>query len=208
MYTDKEKRKRSGGHELAFKMWTTKGARFCADQRCKKIAKLSTFTIAFLSFEIIAITIYSLYSGQEDPDSSKTITVFTLILSILFLVVSIFENAKGYNLQAHRYHSCSLEIGKIYTKLKIILAKNQDEDFNDYAILEEKEIQYEACLEKYENHEQIDYMSFKLIRKIDFEIDFWEAMIMRLTIYWNSKLMYHALIISGPIALTVFFLSK
>ena len=123
-------------------------------------------------------------------------------------MVSIFENAKGYVLQAHKYHSCGLAIGKIYTKLKIELAKNQDEDFNDYKVLEEKEVAYEACLEKHENHEQIDFMAFKLIRKVEFKIGRWEAIKMRVLIYWNSKLMYHALIIAGPIALSIFFLTR
>ena len=177
MFSSKEKRRVSGGHELAFKMWSTKGARFCADERCKKTSKLSNFTIAFLSFEVIALSIYSLSGEMDSFIDSKTITVSTLIFSILFLVLSIFENAKEYNLQARNYHACAIEIGKLYTTLKIELSKNKDEDFNDSSFLKDLEIKYEAILEKYPNHEQVDYLRFKINRSDDFKISFWQSKI-------------------------------
>lgn len=208
MYSPEEKRRVSGGHELAFKMWSTKGARFCADERCKKTSKLSNLTIAFLSFEVIALSIYSLSGELDNFIDSKTITVSTLILSILFLVLSIFENAKEYNLQAKNYHACGIEIGKLYTTLKLELSKNKDEDFNDAILLKGLEIKYEAILEKYPNHEQVDYLRFKINRSDDFKINWFQSKMTLLKIYGRTKLIYHSLILAGPAFLIIYWQYK
>ncbi len=202
MYCPKEKRRKSAGHNLVFKMWCTKGARFVADQRCKKAYNLSSFTIAFLSFEVIAISIYSL-AGTFNESENRIITSYTLILSILFLVLSIFENAKNYNVKAKDYHNCALEIGKVYSKLKFILAQNKDEDFNDEKTLDPLQREYEEILDKYENHEEIDYSKYKINKKKDFNLGKWEVILESLIIYYNTKLLYHLLLIFLPIILLI-----
>lgn len=201
MYSNKEKRRISGGHNLIFKMWATKGARFVADERCKKIYSLSSFTIAFLSFEVIAISIYSLTGNFENIIESKVITALTLILSILFLVLSIFENAKNYNVKAKDYHNCGLEIGKVYSKLKLILAKNNNEDYNEQEELDILQKEYEDILDKYENHEEIDYLQFQVNKKNDFGTDYWKVKKNKISIYFESKFLYHFLVVIGPILL-------
>jgi len=211
MYSTKEKRRVSAGHNLAFKMWSTKGARFVADERCKKTYKLSNFTIAFLSFEVIAISIYSLTGNFDSIVETKIITAWTLILSILFLVLSIFENAKNYNVKAKDYHNCGLEIGKVYSKLKMILATNGDKDFNDLNVLNPLQEEYDKILDKYENHEEVDYAQYKNNKKIDFKISKYDVFKNKVIIYFNTKLLYHFLIIIVPIILIasiVFFKSS
>lgn len=204
MYSEKEKRRKSGGHNLAFKMWACKGARFVADERCKNTAKLSSFTLAFLSFEVIAISIYSLTGNLNNVLENKTISALTLILSILFLVLSIFENAKEYSVKAKEFHNCGLEIGKVYSKLKLILAKNKDEDYNDEKILDEISKEYEVILEKYENHEEIDYKQFRINKKKDFKVGNWEKIKNVFSIYFRSQFLYHFLILIGPILAIIY----
>ncbi|WP_405567786.1 SLATT domain-containing protein [Polaribacter sp. Asnod6-C07] len=201
MYSTKEKRRVSAGHNLAFKMWSTKGARFVADERCKKSYRLSSFTIAFLSFEVIAISIYSLTGSFDSLIESKIITSWTLILSILFLVLSIFENTKNYNVKAKDYHNCGLEIGKVYSKLKMILATNKDGDFNDLKILNPLQDEYDKILDKYENHEEVDYAQYKINKKKDFKINYGYVLKNQAIIYFNTKFLYHFLIIIVPIIL-------
>jgi len=201
MFSTKEKRRKSAGHNLAFKMWSTKGARFVADERCKKTYKLSSFSIAFLSFEVIAISIYSLSGNFESIIETKIITAWTLILSILFLVLSIFENAKNYNVKAKDYHNCGLEIGKVYSKLKMLLATNGDNDYNDLSVLNPLQEDYDKILDKYENHEEVDYAQYKINKKKDFKVNRWYVLKNQIIIYYNTKLLYHFLIIIVPIVL-------
>lgn len=208
MYSVKEKRRTSGGHNLAFKMWSTKGARFVADERCKATATLSTFTIAFLSFEVIAISIYSLSGSLNNYIDSNTTTAWTLILSILFLVLSIFENAKNYSLKAKNYHNCGLDIGKVYSKLKQILANNEDKDYNDQTELNKLSTEYEDILVKYENHEQIDYLQFQVNKSKDFEINWWIKTKSQIMIYRKSSFLYHILMLTGPILLFIYISNK
>lgn len=204
MYSKKEKRRTSAGHNLIFKLWSTKGARFVADERCKKTYNLSSFTIALLSFEVIAISIYSL-AGTFNEFENKLITSYTLILSILFLVLSIFENAKNYNVKANNFHNCGLEIGKIYSKLKAILAENGDKDYNDMDIINNFQKEYDEILDKYENHEDIDYEKFRLNKRKDFELTNWEVFKSYIAIYYQNKFLYHFLLFVLPIILYSMF---
>lgn len=208
MYSLKEKRRTSGGHNLAFKMWSTKGARFVADERCKSTATLSTFTIAFLSFEVIAISIYSLSGSLNNYIDSNTTTAWTLILSILFLVLSIFENTKNYSLKAKNYHNCGLEIGKVYSKLKQILANNENKDYNDQTELNKLSKEYENILDKYENHEQIDYLQFQVNKSKDFKINWRIKTKNQIIIYGKSIFLYHILMLAGPILLFIYISNK
>ena len=147
--------------------------------------------------EVIAVNLASL-AGLLDNINPTFIPTITLILSISILVFGIFENAKNYNIRSLNYHSCGLEINKLYNEVKKHLAKNNQEDFNDEVVLDSINERFETMLAQHENHESIDFHSFILDRQKDFKLtwkDRWEK---RLILYYNSKLMYHALILLGP----------
>src|SRR5690606_4923378 len=106
---------------------------------------------------------------------------------------------------ANNFHSCGLEIGKIYSKLKAILAENGDKDYNDMNIINDFQKEYDKILDKHENHEDIDYEKFKLNKRKEFELSKWEIFISYITIYFQKNFLYHFLLFVLPIILYSMF---
>jgi hypothetical protein len=105
--------------ELNHKLWSTKGARFEANNRLKEKAFLSNTSLAFISSYLIIINLVPLYF-ENLKLSPELIGFFTTALSILLLVFTQIESSNEYKLNAHFYHSCALKISNLYNDLRII----------------------------------------------------------------------------------------
>lgn len=158
----KEYLEKSFLEELNYKIWSTKASRFNADKRLKTKAKLSNISLAFLSaYLIIAslISVYNINSGQHDNIISYIITA----LSILVLVVSQFENAQDYKLNARIYHDCGLELSLLYNELRIFKTlKTNPSEFDTYIFGKNLSDKYQNVLRNYQNHSPIDYDMFQI----------------------------------------------
>lgn len=165
----KEYLEKSFLEELSYKIWSTKGARFQADKRLKKKSKLSMISLAVLSaYLIIAslISVYNISNGNNENLINYSITA----LSILLLVVSMFENSQDYKLRANNYHNCGLELGILYSKLRIFKTlRKEPSDFEIYNFCQEMTEKYQSVLNKYDNHDPIDYDKFKTLNPNHFE---------------------------------------
>jgi len=206
MYNSSEKRKTSAGHDLAYKMWATKGSRFQADERNKKLSRISTLTISFISVEVIALNLFSIANLTPVFVDVDFLSLFTVIGSIFILLFSVLENAKSYKSKALTHHACALEIGKVYTKLKRVLASNENKDFNDDEVLESTEAEYDKILEKYENHQNVDFQKFLLDRHRDFHLGWKERWGKRINIYFRTWFVYHFFILIGPMLMLIYSL--
>ncbi|WP_336690080.1 MULTISPECIES: SLATT domain-containing protein [unclassified Chryseobacterium] len=148
--------------ELSYKIWSTKGARFEADKRLSIVSKMSNISLAFLSAYLIIAGLVSVYNINSKMNFDLINYVVTA-LSIILLVLSLYENSQNYNLRAKDFHNCSLELSKLYNELRIF--KTMSENSSDYekrnfAIKLSNE--YQTILSKYENHLSIDYDNFKI----------------------------------------------
>ncbi len=104
--------------ELNYKIWSTKASRFNADKRLKKKAMFSNISLAFLSAYLIIASLISVYNINS-ANSENIINYIITALSILVLVVSQFENAQDYKLNARIFHDCGLELSVLYNELRI-----------------------------------------------------------------------------------------
>lgn len=204
MFNEKQKKQSSAGHDLAYRLWSTKGSRFRAAERCESVAKISTFAVAFLSVEVIALNLASLAGLLKDIDPVY-IPTLTLILSISILVFGIFENAKDYRVRGLKYHSCGLEINKLYNELKRHLSANNQADFNDQTIISDINERFENVLSRHENHQNHDFHAFLLDRHKDFKLNWLKRWEKRAINYYSSKLLYHGLILLGPVLICIYY---
>ena len=153
--------------ELNYKIWSTKASRFNADKRLKIKAKLSNISLAFLSaYLIIAslISVYNINSGNNENIINYIITA----LSILVLVVSQFENAQDYKLNARIFHDCGLELSVLYNDLRIFKTlKKEPSEYEIYFFGKNLSEKYQNVLRNYQNHSPIDYDMFQ-INNIDY----------------------------------------
>lgn len=165
----KEYLEKSFLEELSYKIWSTKGARFQADKRLKKKSKLSTISLAILSaYLIIAslISVYNINNGGNENLINYSITA----LSILLLVANMFENNQDYKLRANTFHNCGLELGILYSKLRTFKTlKENSTNYEIYRFCQELTENYQNVLNKYENHDPIDYDKFKTLNTDHFK---------------------------------------
>ncbi|MBA5791557.1 SLATT domain-containing protein [Flavobacterium sp. xlx-214] len=192
--------------ELNYKFWTTKGARFTASSRLKKINRLSSYSIGFLSGYMIIIGLLSVFKLNNDQlIPSNQLGFITTGLSILILVFSQLESANDYALKADKFHNCALEIGELYNKLRYLKTNFKNEqEINSLA--EELSIEYGNVLKKYENHEPIDFEYFKTSKNDYFKLSRLKVFKIQCEYYFKTKFLYHFLIIAP--ALIIYMILK
>ncbi|GAA3773122.1 MULTISPECIES: SLATT domain-containing protein [Flavobacterium] len=148
--------------ELNYKIWSTKASRFNADKRLKTKAKISNISLAFLSaYLIIAslISVYNINTGNNENIINYIITA----LSILLLVVSQFENAQEYTLNARIFHDCGLELSTLYNDLRMFKTlKHSPSEYEMYTFAKNLSEKYQTVLRNYQNHSPIDYDMFQI----------------------------------------------
>jgi len=153
--------------ELNHKIWCTKGTRFNADSRFKKKSKLSNISVSILSAYLIIASLFSVYNVNQNSDEN-IISYLVTALSILLLVVSMHENNQDYKLRAFNFHSCGLELAEIYNRLrtfKTLEGEKSESEISDFCF--EINNKYQSILNKYDNHDDIDYDTFR-IKNLDY----------------------------------------
>lgn len=188
--------------ELNYKLWVTKGARFNASNRCKKLAQLSNRTIGYLSAYLIIINMINVY---EIPFYTKLpdnyLAFGTTALSILILVFSQFESSKNYQIAAEKYHLCALEISVLYDQLRYLKSDVAGITQSQISSITDK---YENLLRRHENHDPIDFRKFTTTKPKYFELSKIDCYTIRF-IYWiNTSMKYH-LFIYLPIFIFIAF---
>ena len=191
--------------ELNHKIWCTKGTRFNADKRLKKKSKLSNITISILSAYLIIASLFSVYNINQNSDND-IINYLITALSILLLVVSMHENNQDYKLKAFNFHSCGLELAEIYNKLrtfKTLEGEKNESEISDFC--SEINFKYQSILNKYDNHEDIDYDTFRIKDLLYFEEVFTEKEIKKIKMKLNLNIYgwYLSMIFLIPIIIIV-----
>ncbi len=198
--------KKDFGVELNYKLWATKGARFAASDRNKKMHSLSYQTIGYLSAYLIIINLINVYDlAYLSKMSSQSLGFWTTALSIIILIYSQFENAKNYSIKAEKFHQCGLEIGELYNKLrmtKTFESINRPEDE-----IQRISEQYDVVLRKYENHISTDLDIFTTTKPKYFKLTKFQISWIKIKRYFIVKLKYH-LMIYGPVIFFIVFQIK
>jgi len=190
--------------ELNHKIWCTKGARFNADSRFKNKSKWSTISVSFLSAYLIIASLISVYNINQSSDNN-IVNYLVTALSILLLVVSMYENNQDYKVRALNYHNCGLELAEIYNSLRIF--KTLKEKKSESEIVEfcsNINEQYQIILNKYDNHERLDYDTFRINNLLDYfeeELTFKDIKKIKQKLIWNIKGWYILMILIIPLLL-------
>ncbi|WP_108866333.1 SLATT domain-containing protein [Aquimarina aquimarini] len=201
----KEYLKKTFLEELNHKIWCTKGARFYADQRFKKKSKLSNISLSFLSAYLIITSLISVYNINQNTNDN-IISYLVTALSILLLVVSMYESNQDYKLRAHQYHNCGLELSEIYNKLrtfKTLKTKKTDIEIHDFS--GRINSRYQEILNRYANHENIDFNTFRVNNLLYFgeELSDKEIKKIKKKLNWNIYGWYVSMIVIIPIVIVV-----
>jgi len=196
--------------ELNYKIWTTKGSRFNANKRLLLVAKLSNLANSMLSVYLIAIGLLSVYNIYNNGFITQNVLPYlTTCISILLLVFSQIENSKNYQLNAKEFHNCGIELSKLYNKLRVFKTlKARPADAEKELFANDISFEYESILERYENHEPIDFDLFKTRNADYFELNKKELYKIYLSYYFKTQFGFHFLILFPPILIFLLLLIK
>ncbi|WP_276381573.1 SLATT domain-containing protein [Flavobacterium sp. H4147] len=185
--------------ELNYKLWSTKGARFLASRRTETLHRLSGQCVGYLSAYLIIVSLVNVYHLKfwmfELTDNQ--VNFASMAFSVLILLFSQLESSENFILKSDRYHNCALDISELYNRLRYTKTyENNNPDKKD--ILYKISDEYDKILKRNENHKQIDYLKFQLLKPDYFELNSIDKIIINLNYYWKIYFKYH-LFMYGPI---------
>ncbi|RTY75145.1 SLATT domain-containing protein [Flavobacterium sp. LS1R10] len=201
----KEYLEKSFLEELNYKIWTTKGARFKADRRLTTISKMSNISFSILSAYLIIAGLLAVYNIENNDGNLGLINYYITALSIIQLVVAQFENNQDYKMKAKNFHDCSLELSKLYNKLRTFKTLNsQASEYTTLNFCQQLADEYQEILCRYENHEDIDYESFKITQLNYFkELTTKDVKKIKKNYWWKCYGWYSLIIALPPIVILV-----
>lgn len=189
--------KNSWEHELNYKLWITKGARFAAARRCEDIDSYGLWATTMLSAYLIIVGLipyipHPMFNGV----SPELLGFGTTAISIVMLAATLLISSRQYLMQAKAFHECSLRIGILYDRLRQAkeMADNEEKRREIAAVTRD----YEELLPNYPNHRPIDHDMFQTQKRGYFKLG-WLRIIWRRTKYYLRTRFFLDLVILGGI---------
>ena len=172
--------------EITYKLWVTKGTRYKAARRLEHRAQLSNTTVAVFTFYLIVIAFLPLFFTNLSDYAKSFCSFLSTSGSIGILVFSLIESGRDYKTRAYKYHECARKINQIYEKIRVSAPDNDS--------LKAYSDQYQDTLNSYENHEDIDYYSFKSENHVHFKLNSCGVALMSLKYHISQSLVYYIFI--------------
>lgn len=185
------------GKELSYQLWVTKGSRFHASRRLDLKKRWSTYTITALALYAITANLITVYGIAGQLNVSTKLAFASSVMSIFILILSLLEGARQYNLRASHHHDCAREISKLYRRLRQLRTGPGDPLTPE--ILRELTERYEAILDRFENHEDIDFYLLQAKKSEWFSHGFLVRAWFRLRWYLQTLCLYHVAILLPPV---------
>lgn len=144
--------------ELLRRAKKTTRSRYRASERLRRHHKFSQWTVSFLSVSLVFIPLLQVFRVEIGIEVLYLSAIQSL-LAVLVLVYSLLLGQENFISRSEAMHRNGVELGRFARKLAAFNEEIPDEDYN--RLVEE----YYGILEKYENHEPIDYMFTRLHEK-------------------------------------------
>lgn len=185
--------------ELNYKLWSTKGARFAASHRNEALHRLSGQCVGYLSAYLIIVGLVNVFGLKfwMYTLTDSQVNFISMAFSVLILLFSQLETSENFILKSDRFHNCALDISELYNKLRYTKTYDSTNP-NKKDILLDISNEYDKILKRYENHKQLDYLKFQLLKPEYFELSFFEIQSIKLKYYWRVYFKYH-LFMYGPL---------
>lgn len=194
--------KNSWEHELNYKLWITKGARFAAARRCEDMDSSGLWATTILSAYLIIVGLIPYIPHPMFKGVSPELLGFgTTALSIILMAVTLLISIRQYPLQAKAFHECSLKIGVLYDRLR--QAKEIDDAEVKRAQIGTVTRDYEEMLPNYSNHQPIDRDMFETQRPGYFKLGWWQITWRKTRYYFRTRAMLDAVIALGVLVIIV-----
>jgi hypothetical protein len=190
--------KNSWEHELNYKLWITKGARFAAARRCEDLDSCGLWATTILSAYLIIVGLIPYIPHPMFKGVSPELLGFgTTALSIILMAVTLLISIRQYPIQAKEFHECSLKIGILYDRLR--QAKEIADEAEKRAQIAAVTRDYEEILPNYLNHRPIDRDMFQTQKPDYFKLGWCQIAWCKIRYYSGTRAMLDLVIAVGVI---------
>jgi len=143
-------------NELYRRVDVTTRTRYNAAQRLQSHHRFSQWVVTLVSVALIAIPLFQAMNVplKRSPQLLNSVEVF---LAVLVLAYSLLLGNENYSGKSEKMLNCGLELGRLSRRIYPHLDKPHQEDL--YKELSEE---YHDILEKFENHDPIDYEVYRI----------------------------------------------
>lgn len=143
--------------KLDYKLWSTSTIRFNAAKRLNSWKNCIKLSLLSSSIYITTLSIL-IYLNKINKVNNEQAQLFSLILSIIILLLSFYINIDKIEKKSQGYHKCGRKIRRLLNRLSIINLNNDTKSIDEkIELIQEK---YDDILDKYENHSSVDYLQF------------------------------------------------
>lgn len=175
--------------DLMWNIKSTAGSRFAAAKRLEKRDRSLTSLTAFTSAYIIVLTVLP-YILSTPQNLSDRVNLATVAMAVILLVSSLLQYSSGDIVNAEQYHRSALELNELRREVKALRSEITPQRFLEYSA------RYSRILEKYSvNHDDVDYLRFKLENVRYFNLSRLEVTLTRLRLFLSNSLPFAALAI-------------
>lgn len=136
----------------------TAKARYRAATRLGMHGMWSQWTLSLLAIGLIIVSVISI-SGMKTNFSELYTDVMQIIFSVVILTYSLLLGMGNFSAREERLLRCGMELSRIVRRIKPFRGKEDEKHETTYSDLTTK---YYECLEKYENHKDVDYLASRL----------------------------------------------
>lgn len=138
--------------ELNRRIKLTSKARYNASRRLTLKNTFSQWTLALISVALILISLVSA-SEIEIKFSRSYVDIMQIVFAVMILAYSLLLATGDYSARSVKIHRCGMELGRLAREIKPYEGNSEESAkyesfYNDYY----------NCLEKYENHENVDFL--------------------------------------------------
>lgn len=142
--------------ELYRRVDITTGIRYNSADRLRFHHRFSQWVVTLVSVALIAIP---LFQAMDVPlrASQRELDALEVILAVIVLVYSLLLGNEDNSIRSEKMQSCGLELGRLSRKIYPYLGKEEDPETYEFLSNE-----YHNILEKYPNHDRIDYKLYKI----------------------------------------------
>ncbi len=133
-------------------------ARYRASDRLSRHGVFSQWTLSLLAIGLIIVSVVSL-SDIKVNFLSNYIDVMQIIFSVMVLTYSLLLGMGNFNARSEKLHRCGMELSRVLRRIKPYKGEEVAGEDSEYSELSRS---YYDCLEKYENHKDVDFLTARL----------------------------------------------
>lgn len=126
-------------------------ARFKAAKRLERHHKMSQWTVTISSVSLLIIPLVQVF-GEATDYSAAQLNVIQSLLAVAVLVFSLLMSLGNHGVKSDQMHRCGMELNDLHRNIGL------DESLDVKSLI----IKYNIILDRYGNHENIDYLMMRL----------------------------------------------